>query len=119
MPRGRRFFVFFREDAATLMEGLNTLHALLQSESIDFPKYAQRLTELEDQGDEITHRIIEELNTTFVTPFDREDIYGPATAVDDVLDLTEETADTMVIDGVEAVTDEARQMGGILVEIGR
>lgn len=119
LPRERRFFVFFREDAALLMEGLETLDTLLRSEASQFPVQARQLKDLEHQGDEITHRINQELNATFITPFDREDIYALASAVDDVLDLAEETADTIVIDGVEAITDEAREMGAILVQIGR
>src|SRR5581483_1801369 len=97
VPKERQFFVLFREDAANLMTGLNELVALLNSEG-EFGASAQRLRDIEHRGDEITHRIIRELNSTFVTPFDREDIYALAGAVDDVLDLVEETADTIVID---------------------
>ncbi|GAC1462155.1 MAG: DUF47 family protein [Chloroflexota bacterium] len=100
------------------MEGVKTLGALLSSDATAFPDYARKLRDLEHQGDEITHRIIRELNTTFITPFDREDIYALATAVDDVLDLAEETADTIVLDRIESITAEARQMGSILVQIG-
>ena len=119
MPRERQFFALFRENAVNLMEGLKTLNTLLRGEPDEFSNHARRLKDLEHQGDEITHRIIQELNTTFITPFDREDIYALATAVDDVLDLAEETADTIVIDDIDSITDEARQMGEILVQIGQ
>src|SRR5947209_4256206 len=119
MSRERQFVALVRENAVNLMEGLKTLNALLLGEPDGFPGHARRLKDLEHQGDEITHRIIQELNTTFITPFDREDIYALATAVDDVLDLAEETADTIVIDGVDAITDDARQMGAILIQIGQ
>ena len=118
MPRERQFFALFRENAVNLMDGLKTLNSLLNSEASAFPGHARRLRDLEHQGDEITHRIIHELNTTFITPFDREDIYALAAAVDDVLDLAEETADTIVLDRVESITPEARHMGDILVQIG-
>jgi predicted phosphate transport protein (TIGR00153 family) len=119
IPKERQFFVLFRENAANLLEGLKTLAALLKNATGDFSVEAKKLRDLEHQGDEITHKIINELNTTFITPFDREDIYALASAMDDVLDYAEETADTIVLDRVTIITTEARQMGDILVRIGR
>jgi predicted phosphate transport protein (TIGR00153 family) len=119
VPRERQFFVLFRDNASNLMEGLRSLDALLASEGSDFAEHARRLRDLEHQGDEITHRIYQELNRTFITPFDREDIYALTNAVDDVIDLVEETADTIVIDGIDRITDEAREMGQILLQIGQ
>jgi predicted phosphate transport protein (TIGR00153 family) len=118
VPKERQFFVFFRENAANLVEGLKTLDALLNSGSADFAQHAKKLRDLEHQGDEVTHRINQELNRTFITPFNREDIYALASALDDVIDLAEETADTIVLDRVECITPEAQQMGDILVQIG-
>jgi predicted phosphate transport protein (TIGR00153 family) len=118
VPKERQFFVLFRDNAANLMEGLRTLHALLMSSSEDFAEHAKHLRDLEHQGDEITHRINQELNKTFITPFDREDIYALAGAVDDVIDLAEETADTIILDRIDAITPEAQQMGDILLQIG-
>lgn len=119
VPRERQFFVLFRENASNLMEGLRTLDALLNSESADFTQHAKKLRDLEHQGDEVTHRINRELNSTFITPFDREDIYALASALDDVIDLAEETADTIVLDRIESITPEAQQQGDILVQIGQ
>lgn len=118
IPKERQFFVLFREDAANLMEALEVLNVLLNSEG-DFNPQAKRLRDLEHQGDEITHRIIRELNATFVTPFDREDIFALASTVDDVLDLLEEAADTIVIDRIERINPEAQEMGRILLDIGK
>ncbi len=118
VPKERQFFVLFREDAANLMEALQALDALLNSEG-DFSLGAKKLRDLEHRGDEITHHIIRELNATFVTPFDREDIFALASTVDDVLDLVEEAADTIVIDRIERITPEAQEMGRILLDIGK
>ena len=118
VPKERQFFVFFRENAANLMEAIRTLDELLNTTSGDFSQQAQTLNDIEHQGDEITHRVNRELNRTFITPFDREDIYALAGAVDDVIDLVEETADTIILDGITEITEEARQMGDILVKIG-
>jgi predicted phosphate transport protein (TIGR00153 family) len=119
IPQRSQFFVLFRENADNLVEGLKTLNELLKSPAPAFAAHAKRLRDLEHQGDEITHRINNELDRTFITPFDREDIYALASAVDDVIDLAEETADTIVIDRIEEITEEAQQMGDILVQIGR
>lgn len=119
IPKERQFFVLFRENAANLMEGLKTLDALLKNTTGDFSEQARRLRDLEHQGDDITHHVNQELNRTFITPFDREDIYALSGAVDDVIDLAEETADTIVIDGIEKITPEAQQMGEILLQIGQ
>jgi uncharacterized protein len=118
VPKERQFFVLFRENASQLLEGLKTLNALLHNATGDFASEAKVLRDLEHQGDEITHRIIQQLNTTFITPFDREDIYALASAIDDVLDLAEETADTIILDLIEEITPEAQEMGDILVQVG-
>lgn len=117
MPKERQFFVLFREDVDNLRTAVGVLEEMLNTTS-PFADYVRRLKDLEHLGDDITHRIISELNTTFITPFDREDIYGLASKIDDVLDLVEETADTIVLDGIEAITPEARAMGGILARTG-
>ena len=117
VPGERQFFVLFREDADNLRTAVRVLQEMLESPG-DFPDHARRLKDLEDLGDDITHRIIRELNTTFITPFDREDIYGLASMIDDVVDLVEETADTICLDGINEITPAAKEMGAILVQIG-
>src|SRR5579872_797313 len=120
VPKERQFFVLLRENAANLMEGLKVLDAMLRNATREsFGEYHRKLRDLEHQGDEITHHINNELNRTFITPFDREDIYALAGAVDDVIDLAEETADTIILDCIETINPEAQQMGGLLVEIGQ
>lgn len=118
IPRERQFFVLFRENAHTLLESLQTLRHLLDQTDSDYTVDAKKLRDLEHRGDETTHHIHDELNRTFITPFDREDIYALASMVDDVIDLAEETADTIMIDRIEQITPEARTMGDILVKIG-
>jgi uncharacterized protein len=117
VPRERQFFVLFREDVDNLRTAIRGLEEMLAAPG-DFADYARRLKDLEHLGDDVTHRIIRELNTTFITPFDREDIYGLASTLDDVLDLVEETADTICLDGIDEITPEAREMGSILAQIG-
>lgn len=119
VPRERRFFVLFREEAANLSESVKTLNEMFAGETEAFASHAKRLRDLEHQGDEITHRIIRELDVTFITPFDREDIYALATTLDDIVDLVEETADTVMIDRIDRITPEARQMADILLKMSQ
>ncbi len=118
VPKERQFYALFRENASNLAESLKTLDALLNSAPTGFAPHAETLRDLEHRADEVTHRINQELNRTFITPFDREDIYALAGALDDVIDLAEETADTIVLDRIDIVTAEAQQMGDILLRIG-
>lgn len=119
VPRERQFYVLFREQATILQDSVKTLNALLQKGSGDFAPEATRLRDLEHQADETTHRIIRELNATFITPFDREDIYALASTLDDIVDLLEEIADTILIDRIEVITPDAQEQGHILEQIGQ
>ena len=70
----------------------------------------------EQEGDRITHDIIQRLNTTFVTPIDREDIYTLATQMDDIVDYIEEAADFMGLYQIEAPMDQAQALAEVLVK---
>ncbi|MGH2448562.1 MAG: DUF47 domain-containing protein [Chloroflexota bacterium] len=117
VPKERQFFVLFREEASNLRQSLGLLNQLLHSQPDAFAALCSKLRDLEHAADETTHQTMHELNKTFITPFDREDIYALASTLDDVVDLAEETADTIVIDRVGDITSEAQQMGDILVQI--
>src|SRR3954451_19528547 len=70
----------------------------------------------EQEGDKITHSIVQRLNQTFVTPIDREDIYGLATRMDDIVDFTEEAADFLALYKIEAPMAQAQDLTGVLVQ---
>jgi predicted phosphate transport protein (TIGR00153 family) len=115
IPREESFFELFAEDAANVLAAARLFEAMLRS--YDAPE--QRATEIrnaEHRGDEISHDIGHRLEKTFVTPFDREDIHGLISALDDVLDLIEEAADTFVLYRIEAPTAVAVQQAAIIVK---
>jgi uncharacterized protein len=91
-PSDSTFYDLFAESAKNLVTGAQLLAEMLQSDT-DRSQLAKRMREVEHQGDEITHGIVKRLNSTFVTPFDREDIYRLAAGLDDVLDFMEEAVD--------------------------
>jgi predicted phosphate transport protein (TIGR00153 family) len=114
LPRDRVFFDLFTE------AGQNTLHAarLLEQMLDKWPDdggLARDILKAENEGDRITHDIVQRLNTTFVTPIDREDIYGLATALDDVVDYIEEAADFLGLYKIEAPMDQALDLAEVLV----
>ncbi len=92
IPREESFFDLFEELATKVSEGAAELLDLLKNYT-DLDRKAGRVLDIEHEGDELTHEVMRRLNTTFVTPFDREDIYRLASSLDDVLDHIEATAE--------------------------
>lgn len=91
-PVETSFYELFTEMANHLVEGANLLAQMLDSSS-DKKALGELMREAEHQADETTHAIIRRANSTFITPFDREDIYRLASSLDDVMDFMEETVD--------------------------
>ena len=91
-PVETSFYDLFSEMANHLVEGANLLAQMLDS-STDKKALGELMREAEHQADETTHAIIRRANSTFITPFDREDIYRLASSLDDVMDFMEETVD--------------------------
>jgi predicted phosphate transport protein (TIGR00153 family) len=115
IPREERFFDLFVEDAANVLGGARQLEAMLRT--YDEPEArAAEIRATEHRGDEISHDIGHRLEATFVTPFDREDIYALISALDDLLDFIEETADTFVLYRIEAPTAIAVEQASIIVK---
>jgi len=95
-PRDTAFYDLFAASAENVRDGVRLLAEGLAVDS-DRASIAAQLKEVEHKGDEHTHDIIRRVNSTFVTPFDREDIYRLASGLDDVLDDVEAVADLMVL----------------------
>jgi uncharacterized protein len=114
LPRDAAFFELFTE------AGQNTLRAarLLDEMMGRWPDdggLGREVLKAEQEGDRITHDIVRRLNSTFVTPIDREDIYGLATQIDDIVDYTEEAADFLGLYQIEAPMAQAQALTTVLV----
>jgi uncharacterized protein len=115
IPRDERFFDLFVEDAANVLNAARRLEAMLRT--YDQPEArAAEIRDDEHRGDELSHAIGARLESTFVTPFDREDIHALISGLDDVLDFIEEAADTFVLYRIEAPTGTAVQQASIIVK---
>ena len=73
------------------------------------------IRDLEHEGDRLTHEVVDQLNRTFVTPFDRDDMYRLAGALDDICDHVDEAAGNLVSYGVEDVRDRAREQAQVIL----
>ena len=102
-PRDNTFFDLLAESAQHLVTGANLLRDLLGADRSARKAIFQRINEAEHQADEATHTIMRRLDQTFVTPFDRDDIYMLASGLDDCMDFMEEAADLIVLYKVGAL----------------
>jgi hypothetical protein len=112
-PKEREFFDLFEEAGSNIVRAAELLESMLEQWP-DGSALARDVVVCEQEGDRITHDIIQRLNSTFVTPIDREDIYALASALDDIVDFIEETSDFMGLYRIEAPMDKATEMAQIL-----
>jgi predicted phosphate transport protein (TIGR00153 family) len=114
-PKDRAFFQLFNEAGENALKAARLLDDLIAKLPQGQEVLTREILAAEHEGDRITHDIIRRLNTMFVTPLDREDIYALATRLDDVVDYVEEAADLLGLYGIEAPMEQAREMSKVLV----
>ena len=117
-PKEREFFDLFEEAGSNIVRAAELLERMLDQWP-DHGELARDVVVCEQEGDRITHDIIQRLNQTFVTPIDREDILELASALDDIVDFTEEVADYMGLYKIEAPMEQAQQLAHILLQSSR
>src|SRR3989449_4983312 len=108
LPRDDKFLNYF-EQAADNLKNAGSLYADLTrvNSRAEMVALREEIKRLEHIGDEITHKIFEELNLSFITPFDREDIYDLTKSMDDVLDLIDHVADLLLLYQIDKLNSEA------------
>ena len=112
-PKEREFFDLFEEAGANIVRAAGLLERMVE----EWPEHGELARDVivcEQEGDRITHDIIQRLNQTFVTPIDREDIYALASGLDDIVDWIEEVADFFGLYRIEAPMVQAQQQARIL-----
>jgi predicted phosphate transport protein (TIGR00153 family) len=114
LPRDRTFFDLFIEAGGNTVKASRLLDQMMATWP-DSGDLSKQVVDAEQEGDRITHAIIKRLNSTFVTPIDREDIYGLATQMDDIVDYTEEAADFLGLYKIEAPMSQAQELTKVLV----
>src|SRR3954467_2725604 len=114
VPKDKVFFDLFAQSGQNSVRAARLLRDMLNSWP-DEAGLGREILLAEQEGDRITHDIVRRLNSTFVTPLDREDIYGLATKLDDVVDYIEETADFMELYRIEAPMEQSIKIADVLV----
>jgi uncharacterized protein len=114
-PKEREFFDLFEEAGNNCVRAAELLERMLQLWP-DHGEIARDVLVCEHEGDRITHDIIQRLNQTFVTPFDREDIIALASGIDDIVDFIEEVADFLGLYRIEAPMDQAQALATVLAQ---
>jgi hypothetical protein len=114
VPQKREFFDLFNQAASNAVAISQKLTDLLN----DFPEHADErmrdIKELEHHGDRLTHELVDLINRTFVTPFDRDDMYRLAGVLDDICDHVDDSAEKIVLYGVREVRPQARRQAEVI-----
>ena len=114
LPRDRTFFDLFIEAGQNSVRAAKLLDEMMNTWP-DSGDLSREIVIAEQEGDKITHNIVQRLNSTFVTPIDREDIYNLATQMDDIVDFAEEAADYLGLYKIEAPMVQAQALTKVLV----
>lgn len=112
-PVDTAFYDLLTESAQHLVTGAGLLAEML-AETADHDDVARRMRAAEHDADETTHAIVKKVNSTFVTPFDREDIYSLASGLDDVMDMMDEVVDMILLYEVKHLPAELSQQVEVL-----
>ncbi len=116
IPREARFYDYFERQSEHILRAAGLLHELVHNFT-DARAKLHAIKEVEHQGDQVTHEVVKRLNTTFITPLDREDIHALASRLDDVLDYIEASAERLVVYRIKEPTSSCRAMADVIVRI--
>ena len=118
LPREDKYFDMFSQMAGRIEEAAAILMEMLESDGSDYASYTKRIKDVEHACDQLTHEVTTKLNKSFITPFDREDIYTLTVALDDICDYIDAGARTIVMYDIRAVNEEARDLARTIVQLG-
>ena len=117
LPREVRYFDMFTQMAEKIEEAAGILMEMLDSDGSDFASYTRRIKDVEHGCDQLTHEITTKLNKSFITPFDREDIYTLSVALDDICDYIDAGARAIVMYDIREFNDDARALAKTIRDI--
>jgi predicted phosphate transport protein (TIGR00153 family) len=116
MPREGKYFDLFNAHAALIVQGGTALAEMigaLVDDPAKAPALADRIDELECKADEITHSTLEQLHTSFITPFDRDEIHQLINDMDNILDVIQDVAESMTLFDIQHVPSEAKDLAAV------
>jgi len=117
LPKEEQYFALFIQMTVYISDAARELKEMLADKDHDFVEYVRRIKGLEHACDELTHSISTRLNKSFITPFDREDIYMMSTALDDIVDLMNGAARAIIDYDVHEIKDYAHDFADVIVRM--
>jgi len=114
LPREEQYFSLFTQMTSYINDAAQALVEMLAHEDGDYEEYVQRIKSIEHACDDLTHSVSTRLNQSFITPFDREDIYMMSKGLDDIVDLIDGVARAVVMYDIHETTGPARQLAGVI-----
>ena len=117
LPKEDQYFELFSQMTAKIQEAAAILVEMLQASDDQFDMLAKRIKSVEHECDELAHAVTIKLNKSFITPFDREDIYTLSMALDDVCDYIDASSRTIVIYNIHGNDPFAQQLGAVIQKL--
>jgi uncharacterized protein len=116
MPQERQFFTLFNRHASLVVEGAAALVEMLSNytENGRRDEFVAKIQSIEHKADEVTHQTVQLMHNTFVTPFDRDQINKLIQRMDDILDLMQDTAESLTLYDVHKLTAEIRHLANLM-----
>src|SRR5687767_9751996 len=114
LPKEDQYFALFSQMTEKIQEAADILIEMLKAPDTEFDVLAKRIKSVEHECDELAHSVTTKLNKSFITPFDREDIYTLAMALDDVCDYIDASARSIVIYDIHGNDKYAQALGEVI-----
>ncbi len=115
LPKEERFFDLFAKHSQAVLKGAEALEQMMRGGE-ETPVYCQRVSQFENDADQVTREVLTAVRRTFITPFDRGDIKNLITAMDDAIDQMQQTAKAVILFEVRTFEPPMREIGTILVQ---
>jgi len=114
LPREDEYFVLLSLMTEKIQDGSNALVEMLQDKCENFETHTKRIKDIEHECDELSHKITVKLNKSFITPFDREDIFTLSVALDDVMDYIDAGARAILMYDIQEINDHAKHLAKVI-----
>ena len=114
LPREDEYFLLFSQMTEKIQNASNALVEMMQDKSGSFEPHVRRIKDIEHECDELTHKVTTKLNKSFITPFDREDIFALCVALDDVCDYIDAGARAILMYDIKEISDHAKHLAKVI-----
>ena len=114
LPREDEYFVFFSQMTGKIQDAANGLVEMMHDKRETFEKHVKHIKDVEHECDELTHKVTTKLNKSFITPFDREDIFTLSVALDDVCDYIDAGARAILMYDIKEISDHAKHLAKVI-----